>query len=77
MTIDIRDGQPQLSDSLDLMAAGDEVLIAEGDKQLARLVPIAATKEERVAGLTPGAIWISDDFDDPLPDEFWLESDRV
>jgi antitoxin (DNA-binding transcriptional repressor) of toxin-antitoxin stability system len=34
MTIDIRDGQPQLSDLLDLMAAGDEVLIVEGDKQL-------------------------------------------
>jgi antitoxin (DNA-binding transcriptional repressor) of toxin-antitoxin stability system len=34
MTIDIRDGQPQLSDLLDLMAAGDEVLIVEGDRQL-------------------------------------------
>jgi len=32
MTIDIRDGQPQLSDLLDLMAAGDEVLIVEGDR---------------------------------------------
>jgi antitoxin (DNA-binding transcriptional repressor) of toxin-antitoxin stability system len=75
MTIDIRDGQPQLSNLLDLMAAGDEVLIVEGDKQQARLVPIVASKKERVAGLTPGAIWISDDFDDPLPDEFWLGSE--
>ena len=70
MTIDIRDGQPQLSDLLDLMATGDEVLIVEGDKQLARLVPIVASRKERIAGLTPGAIWISDDFDDPLPDEY-------
>jgi hypothetical protein len=27
----------------------------------------------RVAGLHPGAIWTSDDFDEPLPDDFWTE----
>jgi hypothetical protein len=26
-----------------------------------------------VAGLHPGAIWTSDDFDEPLPDDFWTE----
>ena len=30
---------------------------------------------ERVAGLHPGAIVMSPDFDDPLPDEFWLGKD--
>ena len=25
----------------------------------------------RKAGLNAGAIWTSDDFDEPLPDEFW------
>ena len=29
----------------------------------------------RILGLHPGAIWMSDDFDDPLPDEFWLGDD--
>ncbi len=51
------------------MAAGDEVLIVEGDKQLARLVPIVTSRKERIPDLTPGAMWISDDFDDPLPPE--------
>jgi hypothetical protein len=32
---------------------------------------IAAAKE-RVPGLHPGAFVIGDDFDDPLPDGFWL-----
>jgi hypothetical protein len=27
---------------------------------------------QRKAGLHAGAIWMSDDFDEPLPDEFWL-----
>lgn len=27
---------------------------------------------ERIPGLNAGMIWVSDDFDDPLPDAFWL-----
>lgn len=34
-----------------------------------------ATAKPRVLGLHPGAIWTSEDFDDPLPDEFWLGED--
>lgn len=33
--------------------------------------PIPATAT-RVAGLHAGMAWVSDDFDEPLPDEFWL-----
>ncbi len=33
--------------------------------------PIPATAK-RVAGLHRGMAWMSDDFDEPLPDEFWL-----
>lgn len=29
----------------------------------------------RIPDLHAGAIWTSDDFDDPLPDEFWLGDD--
>ena len=28
--------------------------------------------KKRVAGLGEGTIWMSDDFTDPLPDDFWL-----
>lgn len=30
---------------------------------------------ERIPGLHKGMIWMSDDFNDPLPDEFWLGED--
>ncbi len=33
--------------------------------------PILSTTP-RVLGLDIGSVWMSDDFDDPLPDEFWL-----
>jgi hypothetical protein len=32
----------------------------------------AVHRGERVFGLHAGQVWVSDDFDDPLPDEFWL-----
>ncbi len=70
-TIDILGAQPPLSELLELTRAGDEVVIVEGDRPLARLVPVARLVNERVAGLHRGAIWTSDDFDAPLPDEFW------
>jgi len=31
-----------------------------------------AQKKPRVAGLHEGMWWVSDDFDDELPDSFWL-----
>ena len=34
--------------------------------------PILAQPAHRIAGLHAGLTWISDDFDDPLPDSFWL-----
>ena len=30
------------------------------------------TLKKRVAGLGEGTIWMSDDFTDPLPDDFWF-----
>ena len=35
----------------------------------------APVKKPRVMDLHKGQFWMSDDFDDPLPDEFWLGED--
>ncbi len=32
---------------------------------------------ERIAGLHEGNWWISDDFDDPLPEDMWSEDDEL
>jgi prevent-host-death family protein len=49
---------------------GEEIVIARGGKPVAKLVP-AEVHPKRPLGLLKGQIWMSDDFDDPLPDEFW------
>ncbi|MCL4708993.1 type II toxin-antitoxin system prevent-host-death family antitoxin [bacterium] len=71
-TVTLKDAQTRLAELLTLAQAGNEIIIADGNKPLARLVPIAAAKpKRRIAGLQRGKIWMSDDFDAPLPDEFW------
>ncbi len=71
-TVNIGEAQTQLPKLLSLVTAGNEVIIAEGDKPVAKIVPILPHLQTRIAGLNRGKIWVSDDFDDPLPDQFWM-----
>jgi prevent-host-death family protein len=71
-TVTLQDAQTRLAELLALAQAGNEIIIAEGGQPLARLVPpVGAKPSRRIAGLHRGKIWMSDDFDAPLPDEFW------
>ncbi len=33
-------------------------------------------KKPRILDLHKGQVWMSEDFDEPLPDEFWLGEDK-
>jgi len=73
-TVDVREAQTNLQELLSLVREGTEVVLTEGMTPLARLVPIVLSSTPRVAGLHAGAIWTSEDFDEPLPEEFWTET---
>ena len=77
-TVTIEEAQTQLSDLLILISQGKEVIIAKGKEPVAKLIPLSQTKahkaQPRIFGEYKGQIWVSDDFDAPLPDEFWLGS---
>ena len=68
-TVDVREAQEQLTELISLAEAGTEVILTDGAKPLARLVPMNPKSVQRIPGLHPGAIRTSDDFDEPLPDE--------
>lgn len=70
-TVDVREAEISLKELLPLVIAGTEIILAEDSTPVARLVPIALPDIPRVAGLHAEAIWISDDFNEPLPEEFW------
>jgi antitoxin (DNA-binding transcriptional repressor) of toxin-antitoxin stability system len=69
-TVDVREPQANLQELLSLVREGIEIVLTEGPTPLARLVPIVASPAQRVAGLHAGEIWTSEDFDEPLPEEF-------
>ena len=72
-TIDIQEKKPELTELLPLVTAGTEIILTEGDTPVARLVPFSGPSSTRVPGLHVGSAWMSQDFNAPLPDEFWTE----
>lgn len=71
-TIEIQDAQSRFNEVLAWVVAGQEVLLTDQQRPVVRLTPVTDTPSKRVAGLHAGMAWVSDDFDAPLPDEFWM-----
>jgi antitoxin (DNA-binding transcriptional repressor) of toxin-antitoxin stability system len=69
-TVDIKEAQ--WTKLLSLVKTGTEIILMEGSTFIARLVPVSSSTSSRLPNLHTGAIWTSDDFDQPLPDEFWM-----
>lgn len=72
-TIDVQNVQISLEELLSLIREGSDVILTDASIPLARMIPLSQPRTVRIAGLHAGAIWTSDDFDDPLPEEFWTE----
>jgi antitoxin (DNA-binding transcriptional repressor) of toxin-antitoxin stability system len=73
-TLTVSEAQQKLSQLLALARAGHEVFIQDPQQGKARLVPVPgpAWSGPRRFGLHEGEVWMSDDFNAPLPDAFWL-----
>ena len=76
-TINLQETPADLEELLTLVAEGANVVLMRGDTPIARLSPLKKRtpkpQKPRIAGLHAGNIlYMSEDFDDPLPDEFWL-----
>jgi len=70
--VEVSQSQPSLTELLSLVAAGTKIVLTKDGTPIASFVPIAPSSTvPRVPGLHPGAIWTSEDFDEPLPEEFW------
>jgi len=69
--IDVKEDMP-LKKLLELVASGVDVVLMENKSPVARVVSMPRkVNKPRVPGLHAGKMWISPDFDDPLPDSFW------
>lgn len=66
--VNLYEAKTRLSSLVDEAAAGAEIIIAKHGKPLAKLVPFREASRRR-PGRAKGRIWISADFDAPLPDD--------
>jgi prevent-host-death family protein len=63
----VHEAKTHLSNLLERVAAGEEVVIAKAGVPVARLVPVVLPVEQRPLGTEQGRVFIADDFDAPLP----------
>ena len=68
LQVNIHEAKTRLSKLLARVSAGEEVIIARAGKPIARLVPITERPQKRVPGSAKGRVFISPDFDAPLPE---------
>jgi prevent-host-death family protein len=66
-TVNIHAAKTHFSSLVAEAEAGEEIIIAKAGKPVARLMPLEKKDFRRTAGSLKGQIWISDDFDAPLP----------
>jgi len=65
----------QLSELIALVRNGNEVIMQQGTKPIAKLSSFAGDEDVVVPfhfGLSQGAVTMGEDFDEELPTDFWL-----
>jgi prevent-host-death family protein len=73
--VTIHDAKTNLSRLIKKAAAGQEIIIARGDKPVARLVPYGEVKGKRQPGALKGKLHVGPEFFAPLPPEELAPSD--
>jgi prevent-host-death family protein len=70
--VTVQEAAGHLLELIDLAEKGEEVVIVHDNQPKVKLVPIGQAPTKRVFGQHRGKVWMSPDFDAPLPDAFWL-----
>ncbi len=65
--VTIHKAKTNLSKLIKKASAGEEVIIARGDKPVARLVPVGESKGKRQPGSLKGKLHVGPEFFEPIP----------
>ncbi len=66
--MNIQKAKMNLSELIDKVLKGEDVVITINNKPVVKLIPIEELKGKRKLGTAKGKVFISDDFDEPLAD---------
>lgn len=67
LTVTIQEAATNIEQLLERVAGGDEIVIADAGRAVARLVAVSQPEQRRKPGSAIGQITIAPDFDAPLP----------
>jgi prevent-host-death family protein len=68
-TVNIHEAKTQFSKLVEAASNGEEIIIARAGKPAARLVPLEPKRKIKFGVLKNEKFWMSEDFNDPLPDD--------
>jgi len=66
--LDITQAKADLSKLLDLAIEGEEIVITQNNKPIAKISPIPPVLRPLKRGSAKGKVWMADNFDEPLED---------
>ena len=87
-TITIKELLENAGKLLTSLGESDEIIVSDGNKPVAKISappppspadPLDLSfdpSKPREFGFWAGKVWVAPDFDDPLPDSFWLGEDQ-
>ncbi len=64
----MHEAKSKLSQLVEMVLAGEEVIINRAGKPVAKLIAYQEEQEDRALGALKGKLWISPDFDELPPD---------
>ncbi|MEX0834213.1 MAG: type II toxin-antitoxin system Phd/YefM family antitoxin [Actinomycetota bacterium] len=67
--INVHEAKTHFSKLIERVLLGEEVTVAKAGRPVAKLVPVAPELPKREPGSARGDVWMSTDFDAPLPKE--------
>ncbi|HFB66706.1 MAG TPA: type II toxin-antitoxin system prevent-host-death family antitoxin [Aeromonadales bacterium] len=70
--LSIDEVEGNLAKLIALVQKGDEVVFSEKNQPVVKLVICENIKGRRVAGLHQGEVHMSEDFDEPLDESYWM-----
>ena len=75
-TVNMHEAKTHLSRLVARVRAGEVIVIANAGDPVAMLSAYVSRPRRRTAGFDKGRIWVSDDFDDPLPEPLQAAFER-
>jgi prevent-host-death family protein len=69
MNVTVEEVKQDLDGVLHRVQEGETLVVTEHDRPIAEIRPVEQVRRPRPFGLAAGTFTVSDDFDDPLPEE--------